>query len=124
MVAACSAQTPSGSSSERRCRARYLSPTAMAASSLAASRLSVGHGPPQSRYVTIRPPREGAMRGGFGMWCVGICLLFAGAAVAQGWTAYSPEGGRYRVDMPGAPKVDTAPIPVGPGQIVPMTEAG
>jgi len=64
------------------------------------------------------------MRGGFGMWCVGICLLFAGAAVAQGWTAYSPEGGRYRVDMPGAPKVDTAPIPVGPGQTVPMTEAG
>ena len=63
------------------------------------------------------------MRGGFGMWCVGICLLFAGAAVAQGWTAYSPEGGRYRIDMPGAPKVDTAPIAVGPGQSVPMTEA-
>jgi len=58
------------------------------------------------------------------MWCVGLCLLFAGAAVAQSWTAYSPEGGRYRIDMPGAPKVDTAPIPVGPGQAVPMTEAG
>jgi hypothetical protein len=64
------------------------------------------------------------MRGGFGMWCVGLCLLFAGAAVAQSWTAYSPEGGRYRIDMPGAPKVDTAPIAVGPGQTVPMTEAG
>jgi hypothetical protein len=28
------------------------------------------------------------MRVGFGMWCVGLCLLFAGATVAQGWTAY------------------------------------
>ena len=63
------------------------------------------------------------MRGGFGMWCVGLCLLLAGAALAQGWTAYSPDGGRYRVDMPAAPKVSTAPIPVGPGQTVPMTEA-
>jgi len=63
------------------------------------------------------------MRGGFVMWCVGAALLFAGTALAQGWTAYSPDGGRYRVDMPGAPKVDTAPIPVGPGQTVPMTEA-
>src|SRR3979411_284674 len=63
------------------------------------------------------------MRGGFGMWCVGLCLLLAGAALAQGWTAYSPDGGRYRVDMPAAPKVSTAPIPIGPGQTVPMTEA-
>ena len=63
------------------------------------------------------------MRGGFGMWCVGLCLLFGGAALAQGWTAYSPDGGRYRVDMPAAPKVSTAPIPVGPGQTVPMTAA-
>jgi hypothetical protein len=63
------------------------------------------------------------MRVGFGMWCVGLCLLFAGATVAQGWTAYSPEGGRYRIDMPGTPKVNTAPISVGPGQTVPMTEA-
>jgi hypothetical protein len=63
------------------------------------------------------------MRVGFGMWCVGLCLLFAGATVAQGWTAYSPEGGRYRIDMPGTPKVNTAPIPVGPGQTAPMTEA-
>ena len=63
------------------------------------------------------------MRFGFGMWCAGLCLLLAGAALAQGWTAYSPDGGRYRVDMPAAPKVSTAPIPVGPGQTVPMTEA-
>jgi hypothetical protein len=63
------------------------------------------------------------MRLGFGMWCVGLCLLLSGAAVAQSWTAFSPEGGRYRVDMPGAPGVSTAPIPVGAGQMVPMTEA-
>src|SRR5260370_36928053 len=63
------------------------------------------------------------MNRSFGMWCVGLCLLLAGAALAQGWTAFSPEGGRYRVDMPAAPKISTAPIPVGPGQTVPMTEA-
>jgi hypothetical protein len=59
----------------------------------------------------------------FGMWCVGLCLLFAGPAVAQSWTAVSPDGGRYRVEMPGTAKVSTAPIPVGPSQTVPMTEA-
>ena len=63
------------------------------------------------------------MRFGFGMWCVGLCLLLSGAALAQGWAAYSPDGGRYRVDMPATPKVGTAPIPVGAGQTVPMTEA-
>jgi hypothetical protein len=63
------------------------------------------------------------MRIGFVMWCVGAALLFAGPAVAQGWTAYSPDGGRYRMDMPGTPKVETVPIPIGPGQTVPMTEA-
>ena len=63
------------------------------------------------------------MRGGFVMWCVAAALLFAGTALAQAWTAYSPDGGRYRIDMPGTPKVGTAPIPVGPGQTVPMTEA-
>jgi hypothetical protein len=63
------------------------------------------------------------MRFGFGMWYVGLCLFLSSAAVAQGWTAFSPEGGRYRVDMPGAPRVSTAPIPVGAGQMVPMTEA-
>jgi hypothetical protein len=51
------------------------------------------------------------MRSGFVMWCVGLALLFAGTAMAQGWTAYSPDGGRYRVDMPGPPKVETARIP-------------
>jgi hypothetical protein len=63
------------------------------------------------------------MRSGFVMWCVGLAFVFAGAALAQGWTAYNPEGGSYRIDMPAAPRVATAPIPVGAGQTVPMTEA-
>ena len=43
------------------------------------------------------------MRVGFGIWCVGLCLLLAGAAAARSWTACNPDGGRYRIDMPGAP---------------------
>src|SRR5215470_17146630 len=48
--------------------------------------------------------------------------LLAGAAVAQSWTAFSPEGGRYRVDMPGAPTVGTAPISWA-GETLTMNEA-
>ena len=84
--------------------------------SLAAGRLSVGDGPPQSRYVTIRPPREASMRFGFGMWCVGLCLLLSGAAVAQGWTAFSPDGGRYRVDMPARPGSARRQFPSAPAR--------
>jgi hypothetical protein len=51
---------------------------------------------------------------------LGLALLFAGSAMAQGWTAFSPEGGRCRVDMPGAPTVETVP---SPGQALTMTEA-
>lgn len=62
------------------------------------------------------------MRRGFVVWWVCLTLLFVGGAAAQSWTAYSPEGGRYRIDMPGAPKPGTAPISRA-GQTVPMTEA-
>ena len=31
---------------------------------------------------------------------IGLALLVAGTANAQGWTAVSPEGGRCKVDMP------------------------
>ena len=54
---------------------------------------------------------------------IGVVSSFAVDATAQSWTSYSPQGGRYRVDMPAAPKVDTAPISIGGGQTVPMTEA-
>ena len=62
------------------------------------------------------------MRGSLVIWSAGLALLFAGAAIAQGWTAFSPEGGRYRIDMPAQPKVETAPISWG-GEKLTMTEA-
>ena len=49
-------------------------------------------------------------------------LCFASTALAQGWTAYNPEGGRYRVDLPAQPKVETAPITWG-GEKLTMIEA-
>lgn len=53
---------------------------------------------------------------------VGFLLLFAGSAMAQSWTAFSPEGGRYRIDMPSPPTVGAAPIAWG-GEKLTMTEA-
>ena len=47
--------------------------------------------------------------------CTCLALLLAGAAMAQGWSAFSPEGGRCRVDMPGKPTVETVPLS-SPGQ--------
>lgn len=70
------------------------------------------------------------MRFGFVMWSLGlgmglgVGLLLGQAATAQGWAAYSPDGGRYRIDMPGTPKVAVVPIPLGGGETRPMTEAG
>ena len=57
-------------------------------------------------------------RGSIVLWL----LFLAGAAMAQSWTAFSPEGGRYRVDLPSQPTVGTAPIAWG-GQTLTMTEA-
>jgi hypothetical protein len=54
------------------------------------------------------------------LW-ISLLLLCSGAA-AQGWTAFSPEGGRYRIDMPGAPTVQAVPLS-SPGQTMTMTEA-
>jgi len=54
-------------------------------------------------------------------WIV-VVLLLAGPASAQNWTAYSPEGGRCKVDMPGPPKLETVPLN-SPGQTLTMTEA-
>ena len=51
-----------------------------------------------------------------------LVLLLAGTANAQGWTAFSPEGGRCKVDMPGTPTVETVPLS-SPGQTLTMTEA-
>ncbi len=53
---------------------------------------------------------------------IGLVLLLSAGAMAQGWTAFSPEGGRCRVDMPGTPTVATTPLNA-PGQTLTMTEA-
>jgi hypothetical protein len=53
---------------------------------------------------------------------VGVLLLLSGAAMAQSSTAFSPEGGRFRVDMPAQPKAEGAPIAWG-GEKLTMTEA-
>lgn len=53
---------------------------------------------------------------------IGLVMLLAGTANAQGWTAFSPEGSRCRVDMPGTPTVETVPLN-SPGQTLSMTEA-
>src|SRR4029077_20029542 len=40
-------------------------------------------------------------------------LLASGAARAQGWADYRNEEGNFHVEMPGAPKLNTADIPIG-----------
>jgi hypothetical protein len=62
------------------------------------------------------------MRRAFVTWWMCVALFLVGAAAAQGWTTVSPEGGRYRVDMPGTPKVNVVPISSA-GQTASMTEA-
>jgi hypothetical protein len=68
------------------------------------------------------------MRGCFVMWSIAIALLFSGAAsaqlqVAQPWVEFKPDGGRYRVEMPGLPKIAIVQVPTGGGASVPMEEA-
>lgn len=53
---------------------------------------------------------------------VGLLLMFASAAAAQTWTAFSPEGGRYKIEMPGTPKVTTTTASGANGNS-PITEA-
>lgn len=56
------------------------------------------------------------------IWSICLTLAVAGAAMAQGWTAFSPEGGRFRIEMPAPPKVGTTTISASNGTS-PMTEA-
>ena len=50
-------------------------------------------------------------------------LLVCGAARAQGWADYRNEEGNFHVEMPGAPKLNTADIPIGNKETAPMKEA-
>jgi hypothetical protein len=51
-----------------------------------------------------------------------LALVVAGTTMAQSWATFSPEGGRLRVEMPGAPTVNAIPLN-SPGQTLTMTEA-
>jgi hypothetical protein len=57
--------------------------------------------------------------------CLGFVIVFAAAvdAAAQTWNEYRPEKGGFRIEMPGAPRTNIVPIPVGGDETVPMTEA-
>jgi hypothetical protein len=50
-------------------------------------------------------------------------LLTSGAARAQGWSDYRNEEGNFHIEMPGAPKLNTAEIPIGNKETAPMKEA-
>ena len=51
-----------------------------------------------------------------------LLLMFGSAASAQGWMAFSPEGGRYKIEMPGVPQVGTSTVSGANGNNL-MTEA-
>jgi hypothetical protein len=50
-------------------------------------------------------------------------LLTGGVAQAQGWADYRNEEGNFHIEMPGAPKLGTADIPIGNKETAPMKEA-
>jgi hypothetical protein len=68
------------------------------------------------------------MRRGFVLWSIGLVLALAadgwagGSALAQAWVPYSPEGGRYNVELPGTPTVSATPI-TSPSQQTTLTQA-
>lgn len=55
---------------------------------------------------------------------LGLMLALAATAgvAAQTWSEYRPAGGRYRVEVPGIPKEDTAQVSVQ-GKNIPMKQA-
>lgn len=53
----------------------------------------------------------------------GFAALLVSPVLAQAWTDYRSEEGNFHVQVPSAPKLNTAQIPVGNNETVPMTEA-
>lgn len=54
----------------------------------------------------------------------GSAALLAGAAArAEGWADYRSEDGNFHVEMPGAPRLDTADIQIGNKETAPLKEA-
>jgi hypothetical protein len=58
-------------------------------------------------------------------WCLALAFALAGLtnANAQTWSEVRPEGGRYRVLMPGTPEISTHPVPLANGRTVQMLQA-
>jgi hypothetical protein len=50
-------------------------------------------------------------------------FLACAAASAQGWSEYRNEEGNFHVELPGAPKLNTADIPIGNKETAPLKEA-
>lgn len=65
------------------------------------------------------------MRATLAAWCVGLAFAFVALAgvQAQTWVEVRPEGGAYRVSMPGAAKFTQVPIKMPDGSAVPMHQA-
>lgn len=57
--------------------------------------------------------------------CLGFVFTLGGwaSASAQIWSEYAPEGGRYRILMPGTPQVSTEPVSLPDGSKVQMLQA-
>jgi hypothetical protein len=53
----------------------------------------------------------------------GFAALLTSPAIAQGWAEYRNEEGNFQIQMPGAPRLNAAQIPVGNNEVAPMTEA-
>ena len=60
------------------------------------------------------------MRTALVRWCLALVLALAWLteATAQTWQDFQPEGGKYRILMPGTPKVTTKPITLSEGSTV------
>ena len=65
------------------------------------------------------------MRAMLTAWCLALALALLGmtGAQAQIWSEVRPEGGRYRVLMPGTPEISKEPIALPDGRTVQMFQA-
>lgn len=65
------------------------------------------------------------MRTGLSAWLLGLALALVAlnGAQAQIWSEYRPEGGRYRVLMPGTPQLSDQDIALPDGRKVKMYQA-
>lgn len=53
-----------------------------------------------------------------------VVLATLTGAAAQSWRVYSPPGGRYSIDMPDTPEVETRPVTNNDGSKTTLVQAG